>query len=307
MTPALVALVLPVLVALLWPGPRVGMFGLDLAARRSRTLRWPAFEERRLRLSRRRRAEAERAARDAVEMLDALAPALRAGLPPVAALRLIRSTSPHGRLALRQLDEAAARGEPLGPTWCAYAEAVDSDDLRFVAAAWTLCDTLGSPIAPTVSTLSEMVRRRRAVRQRIAAALAGPQATMRVLTALPLTGPVLALAVGVPPSDLYAQPSAAVSVVTGLVFLILGRAWTNRMVRAVSAEPRSRTSATRRGRFFGGRRRRGGEGAADRTGDRRASDRASGGSGKDGRSHGGLKDHRSHGGRPHHRSPREPA
>ena len=251
MTAAVVALLLAV-AALLWPRSGLGPFGADRAARRPAAGRSSPVDPGRLRLSsRRRQAEAERAAVEAVEMLDALAPALRAGLPPVAALRLVTSTSPHGRRALRELDEAAARGEPLGPTWSAHAETADSDDLRFVAAAWTLCDTLGSPIAPTVSMISEMVRRRRAVRQRIAAALAGPQATMRVLTALPLTGPLLALAVGVSPADLYAQPSAAVSLATGLVLLAIGRAWTSRMVGAVSAEPHGPRNPTRGGRLFG--------------------------------------------------------
>jgi tight adherence protein B len=295
-TAVVVALLLAVAAALLWPRSRLRPFGVDLTARRSEAGRSSSVEEGPSRLSsRRRRAETERAAVDALELLDALAPALRAGLPPVAALRLVTSASPHGRLALRALDEAAARGEPLGPTWSAHAEAVDSDDLRFVAAAWTLCDRLGCPIAPTVSTISDVVRRRRAVRQRIAAALAGPQATMRVLTALPLTGPVLALAVGVSPADLYAQPSAAVSVVTGLVLLVLGRVWSSRMVRAVSAEPRGRASATRADRFLRGRRRREDDGAAHRSGDRGAVDPADGGWGKDGRSSGGRKDRRSNG------------
>jgi tight adherence protein B len=247
-----VALLLGVAAALLWPRARCRTFGADLTAPGPGVGRSSLVDRSRQRLSsRRRRAETERAAAEAGEMLDALAPALRAGLPPVAALRLVTSTSPYGRLALRELEEAAARGEPLGPTWSAHAEAVESDDLRFVAAAWTLCDTLGSPIAPMVSTISEMVRRRRAVRQRIATALAGPQATMRVLTALPLTGPLLALAVGVPPADLYAQPSAAVSLATGLLLLVIGRAWTSRMVRAVSAEPHGRSNPTRGGRLFG--------------------------------------------------------
>jgi tight adherence protein B len=284
-TAVVVALLLAVAAVLLWPRSSLGTFGSDRTARRPRAGRSSAAHQGRLRLSTRRaRAESERAAVDAVEVLDALAPALRAGLPPVAALRLVTSTAPPGRLALGELHEAAARGEPLGSTWSACAEAVDSDDLRFVAAAWTLCDTLGSPIAPTVSTIAAMVRRRRAVRQRIAAALAGPQATMRVLTALPLTGPLLALAVGVSPADLYAQPSAAASVATGLVLLVLGRAWTSRMVRAVSAEARVRISARESVRFFRGHRRWDGHSTRHRTWDSSHAHRAGDRERKDGRS-----------------------
>ena len=122
--------------------------------------------------------------------------------------------------------------------WLAYAEALRSDDLRLVAAAWSLCDTLGSPLAPTVATVSHVVRRRRSVRQRIAAALAGPRATMRVLTALPLSGPFVAIAVGVSPGDLYTETAGAMSLAVGLAVLLLGRLWAGRMIRAVTVESR---------------------------------------------------------------------
>jgi len=214
---------------------------------------------------------------EALDLLDALAPALRAGLPPATALRLIASSASAdggpssgpsegsgGSLSERggsrgerggsrgerggsrgggggaadALGQAAQRGEALAPVWFAYAEALRSDDLRLVAAAWSLCDTLGSPLAPTVATVSDVVRRRRSVRQRIAAALAGPRATMRVLTALPLSGPFVAIAVGVSPGDLYTEAAGAMSLAVGLAVLLLGRLWAGRMIRAVTVESR---------------------------------------------------------------------
>lgn len=201
----------------------------------------------------RARGSPEGAEAEALDLLDALTPALRAGLPPVTALRLIASSATPGggsfggrggsmrgpAGAADALDEAAARGEALAPVWFAYAEALRSDDLRLVAAAWSLCDTLGSPLAPTVATVSDVVRRRRSVRQRIAAALAGPRATMRVLTALPLSGPFVALAVGVSPGDLYTETPGAMSLAVGLAVLLLGRLWAGRMIRAVTVESRS--------------------------------------------------------------------
>ncbi|HEU4332239.1 MAG TPA: hypothetical protein VFR40_14065, partial [Lapillicoccus sp.] len=105
-----------------------------------------------------------------------------------------------------------------------------------MAAAWSLCETLGSPLAPTVTTVADVVRRRRAVRHRIAAALAGPQATMRVLTTLPLSGPLVAVVVGVAPAELYAGAAGVSSLVVGLLLLLVGRVWASRMVRAVTAE-----------------------------------------------------------------------
>lgn len=133
---------------------------------------------------------------------------------------------------------AAQRGEAIAPVWSAYAEALRSDDLRLVAAAWSLCETLGSPLAPTVATVSDVVRRRRSVRQRIAAVVAGPRATMGVLTALPLAGPFVAIAVGVSPGDLYTEPAGAMSLAVGLAVLLIGRLWAGRMIRAVTVESR---------------------------------------------------------------------
>jgi tight adherence protein B len=181
---------------------------------------------------------------EALDLLDGLAPALRAGLPPVTALQLVTSSRPRaspGALGWAGLEAAASRGDSLAPAWSAYAAAIASDDLRLVAAAWSLCETLGSPLAPTVATVAAVVRSRRAVRHRIAAALAGPQATMRVLTALPLSGPLIAVAVGVAPSELYAGAAGLSSLVVGLTLLLAGRAWASRMVRAVTLEPHPRT------------------------------------------------------------------
>jgi tight adherence protein B len=190
---------------------------------------------------RRRRRAAGRAETEMLDVLDALAPSLRAGIPPVAALRLVTRSgagAASGSAALHDLAEAAADGGPLAPTWSTYADLLSSSDLRLVAAAWSLCDTLGSPLAPTVATVADVVRRRRTIRDRIAAASAGPRATMRVLTALPLSGPLVALAVGVSPVDLYAEPAGAASLLLGLALLLFGRFWAGRLVAAVAAEPR---------------------------------------------------------------------
>lgn len=253
MTALLVAMLLLASATWIWPwGRGVGLNGWSV--RRPLTEFGDATSSTgpaRRAFSRRRRAATERAEAEALDLLDALAPALRAGLPPVAALRLIASTSTPGRGALTGLDAAAARGDPLAPTWYAYADASSSEDLRLVAGAWSLCETLGSPLASTVSTVSDVVRRRRAVRHRTSAALAGPQATMRVLTALPLSGPFVALAVGVSPADLYAEPAGAGSLVAGVALLLAGRAWVGRLVRGVTLERHGHPDGRRSGRSGG--------------------------------------------------------
>lgn len=84
------------------------------SARRS-SRRWspPQFGR-----ARRARRDAERRSVAVLDLLDALAPALRAGLPPPAALRAIAHPSPERRSALLvALLEAADRAEDLAPVW----------------------------------------------------------------------------------------------------------------------------------------------------------------------------------------------
>lgn len=198
---------------------------------------WFEGPPRPLRTRRSRQRDAERKTEEVLDLLDALAPALRAGLPPASALRAVASPSPERRsLLLARLLQAADRAEPLAAVWRAEADDLSSSDLALVAAAWALCERLGSPLAPTVVTVGGAVRQRRAVRQRLEAARAGPQMSMTVLSALPAVGPLLALALGVSPVDLYASPAGVASLAAGAILLGVGRLWGARLVASVGAD-----------------------------------------------------------------------
>jgi tight adherence protein B len=209
-----------------------------------------------------------------LELLDALGPALRAGLPPSDALRAVsspdsvaggpdagmdpgRDPAMDGTLGpgmgatvgptvgpplLSALVRAADEGTDLSAVWRREAEVRRSSDLALVASAWSLCERLGSPLAATVTTVGAVVRDRRAVRRRMDVALAGPRASMTVLTALPAVGPLLALVMGVSPADLYASRAGTVSLAVGLALLALGRWWGARLVRSVGLEPSGRSA-----------------------------------------------------------------
>ena len=61
---------------------------------------------------------------------------------------------------------------------------------------------------------------------------------MNVLTALPLGGPFLALALGVDPSELYgSSPLTGGCLAAGGVLVLAGRSWVARMVRGVTRGP----------------------------------------------------------------------
>lgn len=199
-------------------------------------------------------------------LLDAVGPALRAGLAPGEALRAVApdgAAEPVGRddavesdgtdsgsrawptpqRFVTDLVHAADRGEPLAPMWREWAMRTRSSDLRLVASAWTLCERVGAPLAATVATVASVVRRRAEVERRTAAALAGPRASMAVLTALPLAGPLLALALGLSPVELYASPPGAAALGVGLLLLLVGRWWGARLVRSIEGSRRSSGSS----------------------------------------------------------------
>ena len=150
---------------------------------------------------------------------------------------------------LADLLAATDRGTPLAPVWVGWAERTASSDVALVASAWALCERLGAPLASTVTIVSTVVRRRLEVQRRTDAALAGPRASMTVLSALPAVGPLLALVMGLSPLDLYASPSGAAALVVGLVLLLLGRWWGSRLVRSVGLGESGKPSA--RGRSAG--------------------------------------------------------
>ena len=169
-------------------------------------------------------------------LLEGIAPALEAGLPPSVAVRLsgaaLGSTVDPGiRAFVGELADVCERGSPIAPVWQSWAARTGSADLSFVAAAWQLSERTGAPLAEAVQRAVVSVRESRERARRINVAVAGPRATVMVLTVLPLTGPVFGLACGVPPTELYlSNPIGTVSAVVGVVLIWAGRLWCRRLV-----------------------------------------------------------------------------
>ena len=206
---------------------------------------------------RRRPADVETAV---LSLLDATAPGLRAGLPAATCLRLTIGghvwggpaagseggagdsrgvqDAGHGRPWVGPLRtfgsdllEAADRGESLSPAWVALADVTRSPTVGFVASAWRLSEVTGAPLADAVDRAAEGLRAGRSRRRRVDIAVAGPRATVQVLTLLPLTGPFFGWICGVPPLELYlGNAISSLSLLLGLVLLLAGRAWCRRLV-----------------------------------------------------------------------------
>lgn len=190
------------------------------------------------------RSAAGVAARDLLSLLEAIAPALEAGMAPAAALRMAAETrSGAGRadplaVLAGDLASAAAQGSPLGPLWHAAAGSTGSGELLLLAQAWSLTEDLGVSLAQGVRTTMGLLEARLAHERRLAGAVAGANATVNVLTVLPLGGPLLGLLLGIGPAELYGGSRlTAASLILGMFLAGIGRWWVHRMVRAVARGP----------------------------------------------------------------------
>jgi tight adherence protein B len=133
------------------------------------------------------------------------------------------------------LSEAAARGDPLAGVWLWQAQAHRSPDLAFVGRAWGLSELTGAPLADALACGEQVLRARSRGRERLAAAAAGPRASMAVLCLLPASGPVVGMLVGVDPATLYfSSPVATASLVLGIGLGLGAWLWSRRILRGAS-------------------------------------------------------------------------
>lgn len=195
-----------------------------------------------------RRARRARAAAvvEALTVLDSVGPALRAGLAPPTALAHLAANSPRRGGLVDDLAEAAgataqsglqpARASPIGRVWSQWAQRSGAEELQLVAAAWTLADVSGVALADAVDLAARLLREARTRQARLDVLLAGPRATMTLLTLLPIAGPVVGLLFGIAPLTLYAGSSLSVLAAGCGIGLVAGRLWCQRLLRgALSA------------------------------------------------------------------------
>lgn len=192
-----------------------------------------------------RRARDRRRRSVITEMLRSLEPATRAGVPPAVALGAAAQLAARGSAAdpafaeaLGDLAAAAIAGDDVPARLRRLAVDFDLPEVSVAAASWSLSEDLGGSLGAATTTalglLEAQDQRDRAVR----AALAGPRATMQLLTGLPLAGIAIAALVGVSPARLYAGVLGAASLTIGVTLLVLGRWWSGRLIRRALLSPR---------------------------------------------------------------------
>jgi tight adherence protein B len=174
-------------------------------------------------------------------MVEGIAPAVAAGVTPASAvatsalLAAARVADPVLRDDLRRLAKEAASGAELAPLWAGLAARHTSPGLAEVARAWALSERVGSAIGDALEVAAAMMREQLDLERRLAAATAGPRATMQLLTVLPVLGVLIAMLIGVPPWRLYAGALGATVLALGTGFVAIGRSVTRWMIRRASA------------------------------------------------------------------------
>ena len=169
------------------------------------------------------------------EFAELAAVGLDAGLGPAQAARLALQPAGAGGahdgapgLALdRALRAADEDGTGVG---AAVAEAARASDrsgpsMTFLGHAWSLTDDLGAPAGAATRAAARVLREREAADARRRVVLAGPRASMWLLSLLPAAGPVVGVALGIAPDELYGNVPALTSAGAGLALTLAGWWW----------------------------------------------------------------------------------
>ena len=239
----LTAVVSVVLACLIWPGrsgppddPRSGPAPLvgDPAARAPRVLGRLGQLPRSGRLSRAGRRDPS--AGWVADFAEVVAIGLEAGLDlPSAALASARSPAVVAAAPwlARHLEGEVERGRGV-TTLLEAGPGVTADerrDLSALVAAWRLAEVVGAGASAVTASAAASVRDRAAAAERTAVVVAGPRASMVLLSALPLAGPVAALVVGMTPARLYDSAASRVLAAIGLALTAGGWCWSRWLLR----------------------------------------------------------------------------
>jgi tight adherence protein B len=177
--------------------------------------------------ARRRRSDREA---DVVRLTYALAAELRAGRPPGDALAATAQHLPVLGPQVAAAGRAISRGAAVGAELEALADTCDSRRLRSVAAAWAATARVGAGAADLLDRLGESFDADDRAAGELAAAAAGPKATMVVLAVLPLLGLMLGTATGLAPLHVLLHSRAGWALaVTAAAFDLAGLLWVRRI------------------------------------------------------------------------------
>lgn len=180
------------------------------------------------------RAGAARARRDGLaELLGALSAELRAGADPRAALAVAAASVPGFEPVAAAARHPGADPATLLREVGRLAGGATATDLAVV---WQVAERTGCSLAGPVDRLLAAHRAEDRVQRELAAQLAGPRSTARLLALLPVAGIGLGTALGVDPVGFLVGSPAGLGCLAGGVLLVaLGLLWTRAIVASVAA------------------------------------------------------------------------
>jgi tight adherence protein B len=160
--------------------------------------------------------------------LDRLGALVAAGAAQPAAWTYLAQAGSDGTRAMTvAVAEAAAHGRPLAPAFRSAPEA-----WRAAGAVVALAAETGAPLAAAVATAATGARRTAELHRVVAASMAGPVASARLVLMLPPATALLGWAFGFDvPGVLLSGPGLVIAVVGGALLGGAG-AWSRRLVRA---------------------------------------------------------------------------
>jgi tight adherence protein B len=184
------------------------------------------------------RLSGQRSERGAVEICGALAAELRAGAAPQAAL--IAATADEARLVARGR-AAALLGEDVAGALAddaasaLRAGSAEAGALSGIAACWRVSADSGAGLADGLDRVAQLAAEGRRVADDLAAEVAAPRATARILAMLPFLGLLLGEMLGARPVQwLVSTPIGVGCLVLGSAFLTVGWFWSRRIVAAAA-------------------------------------------------------------------------
>lgn len=189
--------------------------------------------------ARRGEIRAAKATADLASALGLLAAELRAGAhPAVAAETVTEDAGPAAARALRLIAATARLGGDVAGALQREAHATPAlqRPLAQLAAAWTLAQDQGIPLAEVLDAVRRDLDHRVRAGRRLQAALAGPRATAAVLAVLPVLGLVLGQTVGAQPWRVLTGTAAGQALLlAGTALSCAGLAWSARLITRAAA------------------------------------------------------------------------
>ncbi|MEZ0077253.1 type II secretion system F family protein [Planotetraspora sp. GP83] len=182
-----------------------------------------------------------------IELCQIIVAELAAGKTPGDALaRAVLSVSPPDPAALAPVAAIARDGGDVSAALLRAAPALGGEGLVRLAACWRVSVTVGGGLAALVERVGASLREAEAHRQDLAAQLAGPRATARMLAGLPVLGLLMGAGLGMNPlSFLLGGPAGFACLVVGLALNAAGVWWTNRLVARAEGSPVAQGQGTR--------------------------------------------------------------